>query len=70
MRFIIAAAALAFATVGHAAPKPENVQECKAIEKQVEQLETESRKVMSPQQQDQLRARTKTVRDRQFEIKC
>ncbi|MEO7642506.1 MAG: hypothetical protein ABIU07_13905, partial [Ramlibacter sp.] len=63
-------AAMAFATTGQAAPKPENAQECKAIEKQVEQLEAEGRKAMSPQQQDQLRSRTKTVRDRQFEIKC
>ena len=70
MRFIIIAAALAFATAGHAAPKPEHLQECKSIEKQIEQLEAEGRKPMSAPAQDQLRARTKAVRDRQFEIKC
>jgi len=70
MRHIIAIAALAFVSTGHAAPKPEHVQECKSIEKQVEALEAESRKAQSGPAQDQLRARQKTVRDRQFELKC
>ena len=70
MRHIIAIAALAFVSTGHAAPKPEHVQECKSIEQQVQALEAEARKPMSAQAQDSNKARMKTVRDRQFELKC
>ena len=72
MRFnlIIAGAALAFATAGHAVPKPEHANECKSIAKQVEALEVEGRKAMSAQAQDSNKARLKSVRDRQFELKC
>jgi uncharacterized membrane-anchored protein len=66
----IAIATLAFSTAGHAAPKPENVQECKSIDQQLQSLEAESRKAQSGPAQDSLRARQKTVRDRQFELKC
>lgn len=68
--FIIAGAALAFATAGHAAPKPEHVNECNSIAKQIESLEAEGRKPMSAQAQDANKARLKAVRDRQFELKC
>jgi len=72
MRLItpIAIAALAFAATAQATPKPENVQECKAIEQQVQSLEAEARKPMSAQAQDANKARMKQVRDRQFALKC
>lgn len=72
MRFtpFIIAGALAMAATAHAAPKPEHVNECKSIAKQVEALEAESRKAMSAQAQDSNKARLKQVRDRQFELKC
>lgn len=70
VKIIIASAALAFATAGHAAPKPEHVNECNSIAKQVEALEAEARKPMSAQAQDANKARLRAVRDRQFSLKC
>ena len=69
-QFTVIAALLFAASASHAAPKAEHVQECKSIDAQIKQLEAEGRQAMSAGRQEQLRATTKRVRDRQFEIKC
>ncbi len=70
MRTIVAIAALFAAVSAQALPKPEHVSECKSIDKNIQQIEAESRQALPPQRQDQLRATMKKVRDRQFELKC
>jgi outer membrane lipoprotein-sorting protein len=68
----IAAIALAglFASAAQATPKPEDVQQCKALEAEISSIEQQQRKALSGPQQDQLKEQMKRARDKQFALKC
>ena len=57
-------------TSAAAAPAPENVQACKAIEARLKAIDEAQRRALPATEMDRLNAERKAVRDKQFELKC